>query len=215
MAKVVVVGTQWGDEGKGKIVDILAGDADVVVRYQGGSNAGHTVINARDTFIFHLIPSGILYRGKLCVIGNGVVVDPAGLIEEMDRLQAKGVKIGKNFLVSERAHVIMPYHKAIDKASEQSKGSRRIGTTGRGIGPAYADKMARIGIRVGDLLNPSLFQRKLEENLIEINWSLERLYKVEGFEVEKVLQQYVGYAERLRGHMADTCSVANEAIDRG
>lgn len=216
MPNLVVVGTQWGDEGKGKIVDILARDADVVVRYQGGSNAGHTVVvNARDTFVFHLVPSGILYRGKLCVIGNGVVVDPGALIEEMDRLQAKGVKIGKNFVISQRAHLIMPYHKAIEKASEQSKGSRRIGTTGRGIGPAYADKMARIGIRVGDLLNPVLFRRKLEENLVEINWFLERLYKVEGFEVEKVFQQYMGYAERLKEHIADSAKLLNEAMERG
>ncbi|MEK6617215.1 MAG: adenylosuccinate synthetase, partial [Nitrospirota bacterium] len=125
-----------------KIVDILARDADGVVRFQGGSNAGHTVVNDRDTFVFHLMPSGILYRGTLCVIGNGVVVDPEALIDEMDRLQAKGVKIGKNFVISQRAHLILPYHKAIEKAAEQSKGSRRIGTTGRGIGPSYADKMA-------------------------------------------------------------------------
>lgn len=215
MPNLIVVGTQWGDEGKGKIVDILARDADVVVRFQGGSNAGHTVVNARDTFVFHLIPAGILYRGKLCVIGNGVVVDPEALIDEMDRLQAKGVKIGKNFLVSQRAHLIMPYHKAIEKASEQSKGSRRIGTTGRGIGPSYADKMARIGIRVGDLLNPRLFRQKLEENLAEMNSFLERLYQVSGFQVEKVFQQYMGYAERLRSHVADTSVVLNRAIAQG
>jgi adenylosuccinate synthase len=159
---VVVIGAQWGDEGKGKIVDILARDADIVVRYQGGSNAGHTVINERGTYIFHLIPSGILYRGMTCVIGNGVVVDPGSLIEEMDQLQTKGITIGKNFVISQRAHLIFPYHKAIDRASEQSKGSRKIGTTGRGIGPSYADKMARIGILMGDLLNPPLFKKKLE-----------------------------------------------------
>ncbi|HZS12844.1 MAG TPA: adenylosuccinate synthase, partial [Nitrospirales bacterium] len=214
MPNLVVIGTQWGDEGKGKIVDILARDADVVVRYQGGSNAGHTVVNSRGSFVFHLMPSGILYPSKLCVIGNGVVVDPESLIEEMDRLQAKDVRIGKNFVISQRAHLIMPYHKAIDKASEQSKGSRRIGTTGRGIGPAYADKMARIGIRMGDLLNPPLFRRKLEENLVEINWFLERLYKVEAFEVEKVFQQYMGYAERLRGHIADTVALLDRAISK-
>ncbi|HEY7532172.1 MAG TPA: adenylosuccinate synthetase, partial [Nitrospiraceae bacterium] len=203
MGNLVVIGTQWGDEGKGKIVDILARDADVVVRYQGGSNAGHTVINERGTFIFHLIPSGILYRGTLCVIGNGVVIDPAALIEEMDHLQKQGVKIGKNFAISERAHLILPYHKAIDKASEQSKGARRIGTTGRGIGPSYADKMARIGIRMGDLLNPPVFRQKLEENLVEINWFLEQLYKVDRFEVDKVFQQYMGYAERLKTSIVD------------
>ncbi|MGQ0811226.1 MAG: adenylosuccinate synthase [Nitrospiraceae bacterium] len=214
MANLVVVGVQWGDEGKGKIVDILARDADVVVRYQGGSNAGHTVINHRDTFIFRLIPSGILYRGTLCVIGNGVVVDPGDLIEELDRLQAKRVKIGNNFAISHRAHLILPYHKAIDKAAEQSKGSRKIGTTGRGIGPSYADKMARIGIRMADLLNPPLFRRKLEENLVEMNWFLQQLYKVEAFEVEKVFQQYMGYAERLRSYITDTTALLNETIAR-
>ena len=160
MGNLVIIGAQWGDEGKGKIVDILARDADIVVRYQGGSNAGHTVINERGTYIFHLIPSGILYRGTTCVIGNGVVVDPGSLIEEMDLLQTKGITIGKNFAVSQRAHLILPYHKAIDRASEQSKGSRKIGTTGRGIGPSYADKMARIGILMGDLLNRTVVQEK-------------------------------------------------------
>src|SRR5215510_2091910 len=215
MGNLVVVGTQWGDEGKGKIVDILARDADVVVRYQGGSNAGHTVINERGTFIFHLIPSGILYPGMLCVIGNGVVVDPAALIEEMDHLQSQGVRFGKNFAISERAHLILPYHKAIDKASEQSKGARRIGTTGRGIGPSYADKMARIGIRVGDLLNPQAFRKKLEENLVEINWFLEQLYKVDRFEVDKVFQQYMGFGERLRSYILDGGTLLNKVIDAG
>ncbi len=210
-----VVGTQWGDEGKGKVVDILARDADVVVRFQGGSNAGHTVINDRDTFVFHLVPSGVLYPGKLCIIGNGVVVDPAALIEEMDRLQAKGVKIGKNFAISQRAHLILPYHKAIEKASEQSKGSRRIGTTGRGIGPSYADKMARIGLRMGDLLNPPLFRRKLDENLGEINLFLERLYQVSGFQTEKVFQEYMGYAERLKGYIADIPVLLDKALADG
>jgi adenylosuccinate synthase len=213
MSNLVVIGAQWGDEGKGKIVDILARDADAVVRYQGGSNAGHTVINDRGTFIFHLIPSGILYRGTLCVIGNGVVVDPASLIEEMDHLQGQGVRFGKNFAISERAHVILPYHKAIDKAAEQSKGSRRIGTTGRGIGPSYADKISRIGIRMGDLLNPAVFRRKLEENLVEINWFLEQLYKVDRFEVEKVHQQYMGYADRLRSYVVDATTLINKLVD--
>ena len=212
MPNLVVVGVQWGDEGKGKIVDILAREADIVVRFQGGSNAGHTVVTAKGTYIFHLIPSGILYRGKTCVIGNGVVVDPASLIEEMDRLQKLGLRFGKNFLLSDRAHLILPYHKAIDKASELAKGSRRIGTTGRGIGPSYADKMARIGIRMGDLLNPALFRRKLEENLAEINWVLEQLYKVEAIQVEKVFQEYMGYAERLTSHIVDGSVLLNEAI---
>jgi adenylosuccinate synthase len=215
MPNLVVIGTQWGDEGKGKIVDILARDADVVARFQGGSNAGHTVINGRGTFIFHLIPSGILHPRMQCVIGNGVVVDPGALIEEMDQLHGKGVKIGKNLAISERAHLIMPYHKAIEKAAEQSKGSRRIGTTGKGIGPTYADKMARIGLLMGDLLNPSVFRRKLEENLVEINWFLRELYKVSGFEVEKVLQEYMGYGERLKSYITDTSLLLNKAIAGG
>ncbi|SPP65911.1 adenylosuccinate synthase [Nitrospira lenta] len=214
MGNLVIIGAQWGDEGKGKIVDILAKDANIVVRYQGGSNAGHTVINERGTYIFHLIPSGILYRGTTCVIGNGVVVDPGALIEEMDRLQLLGIAFGKNFAVSQRAHMILPYHKAIDRASEQSKGSRKIGTTGRGIGPSYADKMARVGIRMGDLLNPALFRKKLEENLIEMNWFLERLYKVETFQVDKVFDQYMGYAERLKGYIVDTTTLLNRAISK-
>jgi adenylosuccinate synthase len=214
MGNLVIIGAQWGDEGKGKIVDILAQNADIVVRYQGGSNAGHTVINDRGTFVFHLIPSGILYRGTLCAIGNGVVVDPGSLIEEMDHLQGQGVRFGKNFVISQRAHVILPYHKAIDRASEQSKGSRKIGTTGRGIGPSYADKMARIGILMGDLLNPPLFKKKLEENLVEMNWFLERLYKVETFQVDKVFDQYMAYADRLRSHIVDTTTLLNRAIGK-
>ncbi len=214
MGNLVIIGAQWGDEGKGKIVDILAQNADIVVRYQGGSNAGHTVINDRGTFVFHLIPSGILYRGTLCAVGNGVVVDPGSLIEEMDHLQGQGVKFGKNFVISQRAHVILPYHKAIDRASEQSKGSRKIGTTGRGIGPSYADKMARIGILMGDLLNPPLFKKKLEENLVEMNWFLERLYKVETFQVDKVFDQYMAYADRLRSYIVDTTTLLNRAIGK-
>lgn len=214
MGNLVIIGAQWGDEGKGKIVDILAQNADIVVRYQGGSNAGHTVINDRGTFVFHLIPSGILYRGTLCAIGNGVVVDPGSLIEEMDHLQGQGLRFGKNFVISQRAHVILPYHKAIDRASEQSKGSRKIGTTGRGIGPSYADKMARIGILMGDLLNPPLFKKKLEENLVEMNWFLERLYKVETFQVDKVFDQYMAYADRLRSYIVDTTTLLNRAIGK-
>ena len=215
MANLVVVGTQWGDEGKGKIVDILAHDVNVVVRFQGGSNAGHTVVNKRDTFVFHLIPSGILYRGKLCIIGNGVVIDPGALIDELDQLQAKNVKVGKNLAISQRAHLILPYHKAIEKAYEQSKGSRRIGTTGRGIGPSYADKMARIGIRMEDLVDPQLFRRKLTENLTETKVFLEHLYRINGFQLEKVYQQYMTYAERLKEYITDTSLLLNKLINSG
>ncbi len=215
MAALVVVGSQWGDEGKGKIVDLLAKDADVIVRYQGGSNAGHTVITDKGTFIFHLIPSGILYRGKICALGNGVAIDPGGLIEELDRLKVHGIPVGKRFVISNRAHVIMPYHKAIDKAAEQAKGARRIGTTGRGIGPAYVDKMARVGIRMGDLLNPQVLQQKIRENLVEINAFLERIYNTDGFTVEKIFKDYQAYGDRLRPHITDVPLILERAFDRG
>jgi len=212
---LVVVGSQWGDEGKGKIVDLLAKDADAIVRYQGGSNAGHTVITDKGTFIFHLIPSGILYRGKLCVLGNGVAIDPGGLIGELDGLKTNGIVVGKRFLISQRAHVIMPYHKAIDKAAEQAKGARRIGTTGRGIGPAYVDKMARVGIRMGDLLNIKVLRQKIQENLVEINAFLRRIYKAKGFTVQSIFKEYQAYGERLRPHIADVSLVLDKAFGRG
>ena len=169
MANVVVVGTQWGDEGKGKIVDLLAEDADIVVRFQGGNNAGHTMVVEGEQFIFHLIPSGIL-QGKTCAIGNGVVVDPGVLLEELDRLNSRGIHVDpRKFIISERAHVIMPYHKAVDAAREQFKGDKKIGTTGRGIGPAYEDKATRRGVRFVDLLDPAVFSDKVNTILDEKN----------------------------------------------
>ncbi|MFO0774530.1 MAG: adenylosuccinate synthase [Nitrospiraceae bacterium] len=215
MANLVIVGAQWGDEGKGKIVDLLARDASVIVRYQGGSNAGHTVITNRGTFVFHLLPSGVLYRGKQCLIGNGVVVDPAGLLGEMDGLRAQGVSIGTNLIVSDRAHVIMPYHKVVEKASEDAKGPHRIGTTGRGIGPTYADKMARIGIRMGDLRNPDLLRAKLEVNVAEINTFLERVYGVKGVELDAVFTEYLALGERLAPHIGDVSLILDRAIQKG
>ena len=215
IAVLAVVGAQWGDEGKGKIVDLLARDADMVVRYQGGSNAGHTVVKGGDTYVFHLIPSGILYRGTTCVIGNGVVIDPAALIVEMDELRAKGVRAEKSLYISKAAHVIMPYHKAIDKASETQKGGRLIGTTGRGIGPAYVDKMARIGIRMGDLLDPQYFRQKLDDNMAETNAMLEAVYRCPGYEAEKIFQEYLGYAERLHRLIVDTGLLVNKAVGKG
>jgi len=215
MGALVVVGTQWGDEGKGKIVDLLARDADMVVRYQGGSNAGHTVVKGGQTYVFHLIPSGVLYRATTCVIGNGVVIDPAALIAELDDLRTKGIRIEKSLYVSHAAHVIMPYHKAIEKASETQKGGRRIGTTGRGIGPAYVDKMARIGIRMGDLLDPPYFRQKLEDNVAETNALLQAVYRAPGFQAEKIFQEYLRYAERLRGMIVDTGHLVHKAISKG
>jgi adenylosuccinate synthase len=215
MSTLVVVGTQWGDEGKGKIVDLLARDAHMVVRYQGGSNAGHTVVKGAHTYVFHLIPSGVLYPGTICVIGNGVVIDPVALIAELDGLRSNGIRIGKNLYVSGAAHVIMPYHKAIEKASETQKGGRRIGTTGRGIGPAYVDKMARIGIRMGDMLDPPYFRQKLEDNVAETNALLQAVYRAPGFQAEKIFQEYLGYAERLRGMIVDTGILVQSAIAKG
>ena len=215
MSVLAVVGAQWGDEGKGKIVDLLARDADMVVRYQGGSNAGHTVVKGSETYVFHLVPSGILYRGTRCVIGNGVVIDPAALIVEMDELRAKGVRVEKSLYISKAAQVIMPYHKAIDKASETQKGGRLIGTTGRGIGPAYVDKMARIGIRMGDLLDPPYFRQKLEDNMAETNALLEAVYHAPGFQAEKIFQEYFSYAERLRDLIVDTGILVHKAVIKG
>ena len=215
MANIVVVGTQWGDEGKGKIVDLLSETADVIVRFQGGHNAGHTIVIGEEEFILHLIPSGILHSGKQCVIGNGVVVDPAALIEEKAALEKRGIQVQGRLSVSERAHLIMPYHRAIEKESEKLKGSRRIGTTGRGIGPAYADKMARIGIRMVDLLNPELFREKLALNLGEMNYFLEKLYKVKGIELEPVSKEYLAYGQQLKDFITDTSRFIHQGMEEG
>jgi adenylosuccinate synthase len=215
MPALVVVGTQWGDEGKGKIVDLLSERSDGVVRYQGGHNAGHTVVLGQETFVLHLVPSGILHPGKFCAIGNGVVVDPSALLEETGHLEKRGISVQGRLYLSSNAHLIMPYHKAIEKESERLKGVRRIGTTGRGIGPAYVDKMARIGIRVGDLLDPDLFREKLTANLVEMNYLLEQLYKVAPFDLEKVYREYMGYADEIRDYIADTSLIVNQWIDEG
>lgn len=212
MSNVIIVGVQWGDEGKGKIVDYLSEKADVIARYQGGNNAGHTVVINNEKFIFHLIPSGILHEGKICLIGNGVVVDPSVLLEEINRLKKKGIKVDEKLYLSKNAHLIMPYHRAIDNESERSKGAKKIGTTGRGIGPAYADKMARIGIRVVDLLQPSVFKEKLKTNLTNINFLLENLYKVPGLGEEVIFSEYMGYAEKLSEYIADTDIIINRMI---
>lgn len=215
MANVIIVGAQWGDEGKGKIVDILTMDADMVVRYQGGHNAGHTVVIEDKEYILHLIPSGILHPDKICIIGNGMVIDPEALIEEIDGLRAKGVRVDNNLFISKAAHLIMPYHRAIDKESERVKGARRIGTTGRGIGPAYVDKMARIGIRMADLLHPDLFSEKLKANLEETNALLKGLYKVEPLGFKDIYDKYMDYARILKDYITDTSLIINRAADEG
>ncbi|MBA4371690.1 MAG: adenylosuccinate synthase [Thermodesulfovibrio sp.] len=212
MPVVIVVGAQWGDEGKGKIVDYLTRKAAMVARYQGGHNAGHTVVIKDKKYVLHLIPSGILHKGTTCIIGNGVVVEPSALIGEIDGLREQGIPVGENLLLSKSAHLIMPYHIALDKASEVSRGKKSIGTTGRGIGPTYVDKMARSGIRVGELLTPDLFMEKLEVNVKQANILLKNLYNHKGFSAKKIFAEYMLYAKKLGRHIADTDLIINQAI---
>lgn len=212
MPVLIVVGAQWGDEGKGKIIDLLTEKADIVARYQGGHNAGHTVVVGLNEFILHLVPSGILHRGKKCIIGNGVVVDPAALLEEMDAMSQRGVKFDGSLLISKNAHLIMPYHKALDVASEKLKGNKKIGTTGRGIGPAYADKINRKGIRMADLLDPATFRDKLACNTGEANFLLERFYHAPLVHLDQVYEEYMAYAKRLKKYIADTTLFLSESI---
>ncbi|HEC96583.1 MAG TPA: adenylosuccinate synthase [Nitrospirae bacterium] len=212
---VVILGAQWGDEGKGKIVDSLTDKADVVARFQGGHNAGHTVVINDEKFVLHLIPSGILHSGKLCLIGNGVVINPEALIEEMEGLEKRGVKLNGSLRISRNAHLIMPYHIAIEREKEALKGNRKIGTTGRGIGPAYMDKMARTGIRVTDLYYPAVFRDKLQANLKDINYILKNLYGTETFDVEDIYSEYMCYAEKLKEYIDDTDILVNRALDEG
>ncbi len=216
MANIVIIGMQWGDEGKGKIVDLLTEYADAVVRFQGGNNAGHTVVVGKEKIILHLIPSGALYSAKKCVIGNGVVIDPKVLLEEIDELQKRGYfKRDDQLMVSEDAHLIMPYHKSIDMARERLKGAGKIGTTGRGIGPAYEDKVAREGIRVGDGLIEDTFREKLKSALAIKNVFLESCLQDQGFDFEKVFQEYWGYAERLKKYVGNTSVFVNGQIKQG
>lgn len=214
MSTVVVVGTQWGDEGKGKITDFLAEKAEVVARYQGGNNAGHTIVFNGTRYQLHMIPSGILYQDKVCVLGNGMVVHPQALVEELNYLRQHQID-PSNLRISDRAHVIMPYHIRLDKAEEQAKGQRKIGTTGKGIGPAYMDKAARTGIRVSDLLDAEQFAAKLKQNLEEKNRMLEQFYQMDGFAFEEIYQPYLEAAEQLRPYVTDTSVVLNHAIDQG
>ena len=213
---VAIIGAQWGDEGKGKIVDLLSERADIVVRFQGGNNAGHTVVVRGEKVILHLVPSGALHPGRTCVIGNGVVIDPGVLLDEIAALRARGYLQGEDPLkVSERAHVIMPYHRAIDLARERRRGAGKIGTTGRGIGPAYEDKMARVGIRVADLLDEAVFRERLAQNLDEKSLYLGATTGEKTFEIEEVFEQYTAYGERLRPYVTDTSHFIDDAIGKG
>lgn len=214
MSTVVVVGTQWGDEGKGKVTDFLAEKAEVVARYQGGNNAGHTIVFGGTKYKLHLIPSGIFYKDKICVMGNGMVVNPQALVEELEYLHNHGVNTD-NLRISDRCHLIMPYHIKLDGAEESNKGSEKIGTTLKGIGPAYMDKAARIGIRMADLMDRKEFEIKLRHNLEIKNKLLEKVYEMDGFKVEDILEEYLGYAETFRQYVCDTSVVLNDAIDSG
>ena len=215
MPAIVLVGAQWGDEGKGKATDLLGEQVDYVVRYQGGNNAGHTVVTPDgEHFALHLLPSGILTPGVTCVIGNGVVIDPAVLIGEIDQLEARGIDTSR-LVISADAHLIMPHHRALDVVSERYLGKAKIGTTGRGIGPAYGDKVARMGIRVQDLLDPGIFRAKLELALREKNQLLVKVYNRRAIEVDAVVAEYLGYAERLAPLIADTRLVLDRALAEG
>ena len=216
MANVAIIGAQWGDEGKGKVVDLFTEDADIVVRFQGGNNAGHTLVVDGKQTILHLVPSGALHPNKLCVIGNGVVIDPAILIEEIDALKVQGHLADDRLLrISEQAHVIMPYHKAIDLARERLRGKGKIGTTGRGIGPAYEDKIARVGIRFIDLLEEDTFRDKLRRNINEKNIYLKAILKEKTLDFDEIHHSYRNYRERLKDYAANTGLLLDREIRAG
>ena len=214
MPAIVLLGAQWGDEGKGKATDLLGGRVDYVVRYQGGNNAGHTVVIGDEKYALHLLPSGILSPGVIPVIGNGVVVDPAVLLHEMAGLEARGVDTSR-LLISASAHLITPYHVTLDKVSERFLGKSKIGTTGRGIGPTYMDKVGRLGIRVQDLFDPSILRQKVEGALANKNQVLIKVFNRRELEVDAITEELLQYAEPLRAHVADTALVLNDALDAG
>jgi len=216
MANVAIIGAQWGDEGKGKVVDLFTNEADIVVRFQGGNNAGHTLVVNGDKTILHLVPSGALHPDKLCVIGNGVVVDPEILIEEIQALKTRGHLVDNEQLrISEQAHVIMPYHKLIDQARERLRGEGMIGTTGRGIGPAYEDKVARIGIRFVDLLEEDTFREKLQRNIEEKNFYLKAILKEKALDFDKIHVSYGRYREKLRKFVTNTGLLLDQEMRAG
>ena len=214
MANTILIGAQWGDEGKGKIIDVLTAKSDVVVRSQGGNNAGHTVIHRGTKYVLHLIPSGILRRGKVCVIGNGVVIDPIALVVEIDGLRKMGVAVGKNLLISDCAHLVLPYHRVLDEQREILKGHAKIGTTKRGIGPAYGDKAARTGLRISDLMQPELFSEKLKAKIRENN-SILRAFGAKPINFRAVNEKYLAAGEKLRPFVTNTVVWLHRALQRG
>ncbi|MFQ5952852.1 MAG: adenylosuccinate synthase [Candidatus Omnitrophota bacterium] len=211
----VLVGAQWGDEGKGKVIDILTEDVRYVARYQGGNNAGHTVVIEDNKYVLHLVPSGILHEGKICIIGHGVVVDPKALIEEIELLKSKGISVDGRLKVSDKAHVIFPYHRKLDELRETRRKKGKIGTTKKGIGPCYADKVARVGIRIGELFDKGYFKSRLENNIEEKNAIFKDLYGYKGFSAEDIFQDYLKYADYLKDYVCDTILLLNEALKKG
>jgi len=214
MATRVIVGTQWGDEGKGKYIDKLATEADIVVRYSGGNNAGHTIVADGVKYALHLIPSGILHEGKICIIANGVVIDPCVLIKEINELNNKGIRTD-NLYISDRAHIIMPYHRELDRLQEEFRGEDPIGTTRRGIGPAYVDKTDRCGIRVCDLVDSEVFEQKVRANLAVKNQIIEKVYGGKGFDADDILNEYSKYAEVIKDYVIDSNEYLFNAIEEG
>ena len=215
MAVVAIVGVQWGDEGKGKIVDLLTPQVQWVIRCQGGANAGHTIVVGDEKYVFHQIPSGVLHPGVRCIIGAGVVIDPESLVEEMRELEARGVDLRGRLFISPKAHVTLPYHRLLDASREEKRGGGRIGTTGRGIGPTYTDKAARSGVRMQDVLSPSQFRERLEANLPESNFLLRDFFNQEPVDPETVCEAYAGYGDTLRDFVRDTDVMVREAIREG
>ena len=214
MTSVVVVGTQWGDEGKGKITDFLSANAEVIARYQGGDNAGHTIVIDGKKFKLHLIPSGIFFPEKVSVIGNGVVVNPKSLVKELAYLHEEGVSTD-SLRISDRAHVILPYHIELDRLQEESKGENKIGTTIKGIGPAYMDKAARVGIRIADLLDREVFAERLRINLEEKNRQFTKLYDAEALSFDDIFEEYYEYGQQIKQYVTDTSVILNDALDNG
>jgi len=211
---IVVIGAQWGDEGKGKLIDFLSHRSDITVRYQGGNNAGHTVVVDDEMYIFHLLPSAILHKKKVCVIGNGVVIDPPALIKEIEELKARHIAVtAANLKISSNSHIVMPYHRILDGLRE-SKRENKIGTTGRGIGPCYADKVTRCGIRVIDLFNPTVLKSKLYDNIKEKNEIFNKVYGQKGFSFEPIYKEYLAYGKKIKPYVCDTALYLNQTINK-
>ena len=215
MSVKIVVGSQWGDEAKAKIVDYLAVDADYIVRFQGGANAGHTVIVDGNEFIFHLIPAGIMYPDKICIIGNGVVIDPTALMDEIAELKKRGIEVEGRLFISQKAHLVMPYHKLLDQAFEKYKGNNSLGTTGRGIGPAYRDKAGRVGIRIVDLLDKEVFAKKLERNVMEANDFLTKIYNYEPLNINEIVDSFLEFDRKIDPYVKDISVILNDAVKAG